>query len=207
MKHEYYIFNDIERNQKRNRSLVYIALGVVLITAIVSMVLIHNAHKQARFNAYVIQGGLRTPIEPITDSREQLRLLTEGHIRQFHELFFSLEPDLNHIRNNIEKRALYMIDNSGKRLYVRLVEKKYFHDVVMNDYRYLIELDSVVVDYSKYPFPFTYYGKQSIEKGKNTTYRNLFTRGFVKETGITANNLNGMKIMDFEVIDNSDVTK
>ena len=207
MKHEYYIFNDIERNQKRNRSLVYLALGVVLITAIVSMALIHNAHKQARFNAYVIQGGLRTPIEPITDSREQLRLLTEGHIRQFHELFFSLEPDLNHIRNNIEKRALYMIDNSGKRLYVRLVEKKYFHDVVMNDYRYLIALDSGVGDYSKYPFPFTYYGKQSIEKGKNTTYSNLFTRGFVKETGITANNLNGMKIMDFEVIDNSDVTK
>tara|TARA_R110000744_G_scaffold135782_3_gene245402 strand:+ start:11819 stop:12442 length:624 start_codon:yes stop_codon:yes gene_type:complete len=207
MKHEYYIFNDIERNQKRNRSLVYLALGVVLITVIVSMVLIHNAHKQARFNAYVIQGGLRTPIEPITNSREQLTLLTEGHIRQFHELFFSLEPDLDHIRDNIEKRALYMIDNSGKRLYVRLVEKKYFHDVVTNDYRYLIELDSVVVDYSKYPFPFTYYGKQSIEKGKNTTYRNLFTKGFIKETGVTANNLNGMKIMDFEVINNSDVTK
>lgn len=205
MKQEYYIFNDIERNQKRNRNFVYLALGVVLITVIVSMVLIHNAHKQARFNAYVIQGGLRTPIVPITDSGEQLTLLTEGHIRQFHELFFSLEPDLNHIRNNIESKALYMIDNSGKRLYVRLVEKKYFHDVVMNDYRYLIELDSVVVDYSKYPFPFTYYGKQSIEKGKNTTYRNLFTKGFVKETGITANNLNGMKIMDFEVIDNSDV--
>jgi hypothetical protein len=100
-----------------------------------------------------------------------------------------------------------MVDNSGKRLYVRLVEKKYFHDVVMNDYRYLIELDSVVVDYSKYPFPFTYYGKQAIEKGKQTTYRNLITKGVVKETGITANNLNGLKIMEFEVLDNSDIIK
>ncbi len=62
MKHEYYIFNDIERNQKRNRSLVYLALGVVLITAIVSMVLIHNAHKQARFNAYVDILVMLTPI-------------------------------------------------------------------------------------------------------------------------------------------------
>ena len=207
MKQHYYIFNDIERVQKRNRNLVYMALGVVVLTVSISMILIHQAHQQAKFNAYIIQGGLRTPIEPLTNPKKQLTLLTEGHLNQFHELFFSLEPDLEHIRKNIEKKALFMVDNSGKRLYVRLVEKKYFHDVVMNDYRYLIELDSVVVDYSKYPFPFTYYGKQAIEKGKQTTYRNLITKGVVKETGITANNLNGLKIMEFEVLDNSDIIK
>ncbi|WP_209403868.1 hypothetical protein [Pseudozobellia sp. WGM2] len=144
---------------------------------------------------------------PLRDAGENLEILCEGHVRNFHELFFSLEPDLDLIKRNIEGRALFMIDWSGNRLYARLVEKKYFHDVAMRNYRYFMEPDSIQIDYATYPFPFTFYGKQAIEKGRSTTYRNLVTKGSLKKTGITPNNLNGIKIIDFEVVDNSDLKR
>ena len=144
---------------------------------------------------------------PIRDAKENLEILCEGHVQNFHELFFSLEPDLNLIKRNIEEKALFMVDWSGNRLYARLVEKKYFHDVAMRDYNYFVELDSIQIDYATYPFPFTFYGKQAIEKGKSTTYRNLVTKGHLKKAGITPNNLNGIKIIDFEVVDNSNLER
>lgn len=207
MNNKYHIFNDLQRVQKRNRNLVIASLFVVVITVVTSLVVVSKAHETARANAYLIYGSLRTPLSPITNSRRQLQLLTEGHIKQFHQLFFSLEPDLDFIKRNIEEKALFMVDDSGKRLYVRLVEKKYFHDVVVMDYRYITELDSIRLDFSKYPIPFIYYGKQEIEKGNSKTYRKLITTGKIKEAGITENNLNGMKIFDFEVLDNSDLVQ
>jgi len=205
MDKKYYIFNDLERIQKRNRNLVLASLFVVMVTVLTAIIGVSKAYEIAKSNAYVIHGGLRTPLSPLTNSERKLQLLTEGHVIQFHELFFSLEPDLDYIRNNIEKKALFMVDDSGKRLYGRLVEKKYFHDVVVMNYRYITRLDSIQLDFSEYPIPFVYYGKQEIEKENLKTYRKLITKGKIKEAGITENNLNGMQILDFEVVDNSDV--
>ncbi|WP_377765828.1 hypothetical protein [Croceitalea marina] len=178
---------------------------MVVLSFGVALLYVNRANHLARNNAYVLHAGQRLSLEPLRDRQRNLEILCEGHIRNFHELFFSLEPDLQLIKRNIEEKALFMTDNSGKRLYSRLVEKRYFHDVVMRDYRYIVESDSIEVDYASYPFHFTFYGKQAIEKGRFTTYRNLTTSGYLKEVGTTPNNLNGIKILDFKVLDNSDI--
>ncbi|MEM9647127.1 MAG: hypothetical protein AAF969_01510 [Bacteroidota bacterium] len=205
MKGKYIIFNDIEKSKKRQWNLIYVSLFLVVLSFGLSFHQITEANERARNNAYVLHSGQRLSLRPLRDPKRNLEILCEGHVRHFHELFFSLEPDLSMIKRNIEEKALFLTDNSGKRLYARLVEKRYFHDVAMRDYRYLMELDSIDVDYSRYPFPFTFYGKQAIEKGRFTTYRNLVTTGYLKEVGTTPNNLNGIKIMDFKVLDNSDI--
>ena len=205
MKGKYVIFNDIERSRKHQRNVVYLCLLLVVLTFGTSLHFIGKANERARNNAYMLHGGQRLSLDPLRDKQQNLEILCEGHIRNFHELFFSLEPDLQMIKRNIEEKALFMTDNSGKRLYGRLVEKRYFHDVVMRDYRYIVELDSIDLDYASYPFFFTCYGKQAIEKGRFTTYRNLITSGYLKEVGTTPNNLNGIKILDFKVLDNSDI--
>ena len=180
MKGKYEIFNDIAQSRRHNNRLVYSCLILMIAVFAIAIYFVVSAHERANNNAYV---------------------------QNFHELFFSLEPDLNLIKRNIEEKALFMVDWSGNRLYARLVEKKYFHDVVMRDYHYFVELDSIQIDYATYPFPFTFYGKQAIEKGKSTTYRNLVTKGHLKKAGITPNNLNGIKIIDFEVVDNSNLER
>ena len=205
MKGKYVIFNDMERSRKHQRNVVYVCLFLVVLSFGTSLHFIGKANGRARNNAYVLHSGQRLSLDPLRDRKRNLEILCKGHVRHFHELFFSLEPDLQMIKQNIEEKALFMTDNSGKRLYSRLVEKRYFHDVVMRDYRYIVEHDSINVEYSSYPFYFTYYGKQAIEKGRFTTYRNLVTGGYLKEVSTTPNNLNGIKILDFKVLDNSDI--
>ena len=207
MKGKYEIFNDIAQSRRHNNRLVYSCLILMIAVFAIAIYFVVSAHERANNNAYVLHGGQRLPMVPIRDAKENLEILCEGHVQNFHELFFSLEPDLNLIKRNIEEKALFMVDWSGNRLYARLVEKKYFHDVAMRDYNYFVELDSIQIDYATYPFPFTFYGKQAIEKGKSTTYRNLVTKGHLKKAGITPNNLNGIKIIDFEVVDNSDLER
>lgn len=205
MKDRYMIFNDIDRGRRHNKRLVYGCLVLVAVIFAIASYYVTAANERANNNAYLLYGGQRLPIAPIRDIQQNLEILCEGHIINFHELFFALEPELDLIRKNIEGKALFMVDGSGNRLYARLVEKKYFHDVAMRDYNYFVELDSIQIDYATYPFPFNFYGKQAIEKGKTTTYRKLVTKGYLKKTGITLNNLNGIKILDFEVVDNSDI--
>lgn len=205
MKGKYVIFNDMDKSRKKQWNLVYFSFFLVVLSFGLANHQINKANERARNNGYLLHKGQRLSLEPLRDPKRNLEILCEGHIQSFHELFFSLEPDLAMIKRNIEEKALFMTDNSGKRLYGRLVEKRYFHDVVMRDYRYLMELDSIDVDYSSYPFQFTFYGKQAIEKGRFTTYRNLITSGYLQEVGRTPNNINGIKILDFKVLDNSDI--
>ena len=207
MEGKYKIFNDIAQSRKHNNRLMYGCLVMMVAIFAIAIHFVVAAHERANSNAYLLYGGQRLPMAPIGDTGQTLKILCEGHIRNFHELFFSLEPDLELIKRNIEGKALFMVDGSGNRLYARLVEKKYFHDVAMRDYRYFLEPDSIQIDYASYPFAFSFYAKQAIEKGKSTTYRNLITKGYLKRTGISPNNLNGIKIIDFEVVDNSDVER
>ncbi|MDC6388847.1 hypothetical protein PP182_09150 [Maribacter sp. PR1] len=207
MEGKYGIINDIAQSRRHNNRLVYSCLAVIVIVFGMATYYVMRADQRAKNNAYLLHGGQRLPMAPIRDVKENLQILCEGHLYNFHELFFSLEPNLKLIKRDIEGKALHMVDWSGNRLYARLVEKKYFHDVAMRDYRYFVELDSIHIDYGTYPFPFTFYGKQAIEKGKSTTYRNLITRGQLKKSGVTPNNLNGIKIIDFQVVDNSDLER
>ena len=109
------------------------------------------------------------------------------------------------IKRNIEGKALYMGDHSVQRLYNRLVDQNYYEDVAKSGYSIEMELDSILVDYSSYPFPFRFMGKQKILKNGNAEYRKLVTSGYLVETKSTSNNLNGLKIIKFHVLDNKDL--
>ncbi|MDB4291781.1 hypothetical protein N9954_00120 [Maribacter sp.] len=141
----------------------------------------------------------------ITDQKRAVDILCEGHIANFHELFFALEPDLRHIKRNIEGKALYMGGHSIQRLYNRLIDQNYYEDIAKSGYSIEVEKDSIFVDYSRYPFPFRFVGKQRILKNGNAEYRTLITNGYLEETKSTPNNLNGLKIVRFDVLNNEDL--
>ena len=98
-----------------------------------------------------------------------------------------------------------MIDDTGLRMYNELQEQKYFSNIVLGRYSIIMEKDSINIDYSSYPYQFEFYGKQRIEKGADISYRNLITKGSIKESGVTPNNLNGLIIENLRVINNKDV--
>lgn len=201
----YKIFNDLSKVRNNSNKVLYLSLILTASCSLFTMYFAYKTNESAKNRIYLLDNGQKLAAVRIKDPNRALNILCEGHLSNFHELFFSLEPDLRFIKNNIEGKALYMIDHSGKRLYNRLVDQNYYEDVAKSDYSIEVEQDSILIDYSSYPYEFRFLGKQKIVKNGNTEYRNLITTGYLMETKTTPNNLNGLKIIRFHVLENNDL--
>lgn len=205
MNGNYKVFNDLSKVHCKSNRVLYVSLILTFVSTFLNIYYAYVTNESAKSNFYLLDNGQKLAAVRIKDYRRAIDILSEGHIENFHELFFALEPDLRMIKRNIESNALYMGDHSVQRLYNRLVDQNYYEDVAKSGYSIEMERDSILIDYSKYPFPFRFIGKQKIIKNGNAEYRNLVTIGYLVETKSTPNNLNGLKIIKFQVLDNDDL--
>lgn len=201
----YKVFNDLGRIHDNSTRILYLSLILTACCTLFNIFFAYKTNESAKNSFYLLDKGQKLATVRVGDYKRALDILCEGHLRNFHELFFSLEPDLRFIKRNIEGKALYMVDNSGKRLYNRLLDQNYYEDIAKSDYSIEVEQDSILIDYSAYPYAFHFFGKQKIAKDENTQYRNLRTTGFLIETRSTPNNLNGLRIVRFHVLENNDL--
>ena len=202
---KYKIFNDLNKVTTRSNQVVYVSLIIVFVTTLLNIFYTYKTNENAKNNFYLLDNGQKLATVRIKDYRRAMDILCEGHLTNFHQLFFAMEPDLRHIKRNIETKALYMADHSVQRLYNRLIDQNYYEDIAKSGYSIEVETDSMQVDYTRYPYAFKYYGKQRILKSGNAEYRSLVSQGYLMETGATNNNLNGLKITKFDVLKNRDL--
>lgn len=201
----YKIFNDLNKIRSNSNRVLYLSLVLTFVTTSLNIFYTYRTNESARNNFYLLDNGQKLAAVRVKDPRRAVDILCEGHVSNFHELFFALEPDLRHIKRNIEGKALYMADHSVQRLYNRLIDQNYYEDIAKSGYSIEVEMDSIYVDYARYPFPFRFWGKQRILKNGNAEYRNLSSTGYLVETTSTPNNLNGLKIIRFDVNGNEDL--
>ncbi len=205
MNGNYTIFNDLSKIHRRSTNMLILSLSFMFCCALFCIYIVYRTNESVKNRFYLLDKGQKVAAVRIVDPKRALNILCLGHIGNFHELFFSLEPDLQFIKRNIEGKALYMIDHSGKRLYNRLVDQNYYEDVAKSEYSIEVEQDTIMIEYSTYPYSFRFVGKQKITKNGETEFRNLETTGYIAETKSTPNNLNGLKIIHFNVVDNNDL--
>lgn len=205
MNGNYKVFNDLSKVHKRSANILILSLIFMFCCSAFCIYMIYRTNESVKNRIYLLDKGQKVAALRVEDPKRALSILCEGHIGNFHELFFSLEPDLRFIKKNIEGKALYMVDHSGKRLYNRLVDQNYYEDVAKSDYSIELEQDSIAIEYARYPYPFEFVGRQRITKNGDTEYRNLITTGYIMKTKSTPNNLNGLKIIHFNVVDNNDL--
>lgn len=205
MNGNYKIFNDLNKIHSNSNMVLYVSLILTFVSCILNICYAYHINESAKNRFYLLDNGQKLAAVRIKDYKRAVDVLCEGHLGNFHELFFALEPDLQSIKRNIEGKALYMGDHSIQRLYNRLVDQNYYEDVAKSGYSIEIEQDSIFIDYSSYPFPFRFMGKQKIIKNGNAEYRMLITTGYMEETKSTPNNLNGIKIIKLNVLDNDDL--
>ena len=205
MDDNYKIFNDLSRIRSNSYKVLYVSLFLTFVLTSLNIFYTYRTNESAKNKFYLLDKGQKLAVVRITDHKRAVDILCEGHLANFHELFFALEPDLRHIKRNIEGKALYMGGHSIQRLYNRLIDQNYYEDIAKSGYSIEVEKDSIFVDYSRYPFPFRFVGKQRILKNGNAEYRTLITNGYLEETKSTPNNLNGLKIVRFDVSNNEDL--
>ncbi|MAC66387.1 MAG: conjugative transposon protein TraK [Flavobacteriaceae bacterium] len=136
--------------------------------------------------------------------KDNIPVEARDHVKTFHQLFFTLDPDDKVIETNITK-ALYLADGSAKRIYDDLKENGYYAGLISGNVNQTIHVDSVAVDINEYPYKFRCYATQRIVRPTSITTRSLITEGALRNVSRSDNNPHGFLIERWATIANKDL--
>jgi conjugative transposon TraK protein len=173
---------------------VVISVGALL----TARLMVSDAHKKV----YVIDDNVPIPVHQV-DDKETMSVEAKSVIAKFHEYFFTLSPDEKYIDYTV-KKALYLIDNTGKTQYNVLREQGFYDNIVQTNTHCTLFIDSI--HFNPDSMSFVFYGRQRLERSSATIYRELRTAGYIQKLpGRSENNPFGMSIVNWRTISNRDI--
>jgi len=178
-------------------------LSFISCLIIVGMILAYSFSlvREERKKIYVLDSGVPVLVRQ-TGVEVNLEFEMKSHVNLFHSLFFTLPPDDDFIKRNMEK-AMYLIDESGLKQYNNLKEKGFFNTLLASSATVTIVTDSIVLDVPN--MSFEYYGVQRIERETSILKRQLITAGKLRQVPRTENNPHGLIITNWKTILNKDL--
>lgn len=160
--------------------------------------------EEQRQRIYVMDGGKSLMLALAQDFAQNRPAEGRQHVRNFHELFFTLAPDKAAIESNIN-RALFLVDKSAFKYYQDMAEKGYYNRIVSGNINQIIEVDSVACNFDVYPYKATTFARQMIIRQSNITERSLVTRCDLINSVRSDNNPHGFTMEKFEIVENRDI--
>lgn len=139
-----------------------------------------------------------------SERKDNIPVEATDHVKTFHQFFFTLDPDDKVIKNNISK-ALYLADESAKRIYDDLKENGYYSGVISGNISQTIFIDSIAINTDDYPYSFRCYAKQKIIRSTSILNRSLTTQGTLRNVSRSDNNPHGFLIERWTTIENNDL--
>lgn len=152
---------------------------------------------------YVLSNG-KALAALASDRKDNIPVEARDHVKTFHKLFFTLDPDDKVILANITK-ALYLADASAKREYDNLKEDGYYANIIAGNISQNIKVDSVIINIDQYPYSFRCYSTQSLIRTTSTVHRSLVTEGRLRSVSRSDNNPHGFLIERWRTIENKDI--
>ena len=139
-----------------------------------------------------------------SDRKDNIPVEARDHVKTFHQFFFTLDPDDKVIKSNVTK-ALYLADDSAKRIYDDLKENGYYSGIISGNVSQTIKIDSITVDINSYPYGFRCYATQNIIRTTSIAHRSLITEGNLRNVSRSDNNPHGFLIERWNTIENRDL--
>lgn len=157
-----------------------------------------------REKIYVLDGGKSLMLALSQDLAQNRPVEAREHVKRFHELFFTLSPDKNAIESNV-KRAFQLADKSAFYYYTDFAEKGYYNRIISGNVNQVLQVDSVICNFDKYPYKVATYARQMIIRESNVTERSLITKCNLLNSVRSDNNPHGFIIEAFEIVENKDI--
>ena len=139
-----------------------------------------------------------------SERKDNIPVEAKDHVKTFHQLFFTLDPDDKVIKTNLTK-ALYLADASAKREYDNLKENGYYSGIISGNISQTIKVDSISIDIDQYPYRFRCYATQSIIRTTSIVSRSLITEGALRNVSRSDNNPHRFLIERWNTIENRDI--
>jgi conjugative transposon TraK protein len=193
---------NIDSVVKGYKLIVVVTLAISATIVVAATYLAFKMVRESRESLYVMIGDQIVQVRSV-NIKENRPAEAEQHIINFHNLFFSLDPDDAVIKRNIG-RSLYLADNSAKILHDKFNEDRYYYNLITSNISQKVNIDSVSLDMATYPYKFRCYAKQSIIRATSVVTRNLITEGALRDVQRSNNNAHGFLIERFKVIENKD---
>ena len=200
-------FKSLKNIETSFRQIRLFTLIVVCLCAALAGYSVWSAYSFAeaqRQKIYVLDGGKSLMLALSQDLSQNRPAEAKEHVRRFHELFFTLSPDKSAIEGNIS-RALLLADKSAYNYYRDFSEKGYYNRIVAGNINQVVQVDSVLCDFDRYPYAVRTYARQMIIRNSNITERSLVTRCFLQSTVRSDNNPQGFMAERFEILENRDI--
>ena len=182
------------------------AFLVIVSCVIICCYVIYNSYQAAtaiESRIYILANG--KALQALAgDRKANIPVEARDHIKMFHQYFFSLDPDDKVIQANISK-ALYLADGTARKVYESLKENNYYSEIISGNVSQEIDVDSVAVNVSIYPFYFRCYATEKITRPSSITTRNLITEGYLRNVSRSDNNPHGFLIEKWNILLNKDL--
>jgi conjugative transposon TraK protein len=140
-----------------------------------------------------------------SDRKDNVPVEAKDHVKTFHSYFFTLDPDDKVIKANVTK-ALYLADDSAKRIYDDLKENGYYSGIISGNISQNISIDSIQIDVNEYPYRFKCFAKQKIIRSTSIVSRSLTTQGNLRNVSRSDNNPHGFLIERWNTVENNDLS-
>jgi hypothetical protein len=196
------LIRNIEQRIKINKivSISTIAFAVIIVLA--GFFFAYKMIQDSRKSIYILDNGVPV-LAKQTDVLLNRPVEYKAQIELFHRLFFTLAPDDQYIKDNVQK-SLYLIDDSGKREYANLREKGFYNQIVASSSMVSIHTDSIKLDSEQKKFQF--FGKQMITRKSSVIMRKLITEGYFEDIIRSPNNPHGVLLKNWRTIDNEELS-
>ncbi len=201
---EFKSLKNIETSFRQIRLFGIVFISLCAAVAVYSVFSAYRFAERQREKIYVLDGGKSLMLALSQDLSQNRPAEAREHVRRFHELFFSLSPEKSAIEHNV-KRALLLADKSAYNYYVDFAEKGYYNRVIAGNINQVLQVDSVVCNFDRYPYEVSTYARQMIIRESNVTERSLRTSCRLLNASRSDNNPNGFTIEGFTILENRDL--
>jgi len=195
------LIKTIEQRLKLSRILTLCAFATALLITGAGLYFAYSQVRESKKSIYVLDGAVPVLLSQ-TDALVNREVEYHSQVELFHRLFFTLAPDDQYIKENIEK-SLYLIDDSGKKEYSNLREKGFYNQLISSSSMASLQVDSIQIDLSKRHFKF--YGRQNIRRRTRLITRRLYSEGYYKDLVRSPRNPHGILLLDWRITDNSEL--
>ena len=153
---------------------------------------------------YVIDKGqvsLATRSDAAVTRRDEIENLAVN----VHRLFFNVSPVQSVVNDNVNEVLAYSADQTWFQYFTDLQESGFYQRIVQSNSIQEIEVDSVKVNMSVYPYPVRVYSSKYILRQSVMKRSQLITEMTMIDVPRDAFNLNGLKIGNFRVVSDKDI--
>ena len=175
------------------------AVAAVAVTALGTFFLFSQKLSELTSKIYVIEQGGAAYTALAQDAAVNKGDEIRDHVKRFHQMMFNLAPDEHMIERSVNA-ALEYGDKSIYNYYNDVQEKNYYKRLISSHSFQQIDITDIEINLERYPYTVKTTAFIYVERETNIQQRMFVSICTISNTVRTPNNIHGLLIGNFEVL-------